>query len=58
VLAKELRDLEQHQLLVRVIHEDYPISIEYVATVYAFAEKRDEGASGLELTHRKQMLEQ
>lgn len=36
VLAKELKDLEEHQLIRRLVHEDeYPVRIEYVATDYA-----------------------
>jgi DNA-binding HxlR family transcriptional regulator len=35
VLAKELKDLEQHQLIKRTVYNDYPVSIEYTATEYA-----------------------
>ena len=35
VLAKELKDLEAHQLVERMVHDDYPASIEYVATEYS-----------------------
>jgi DNA-binding HxlR family transcriptional regulator len=35
VLAKELKDLEQHQLIKRTVYNDYPVSIEYSTTEYA-----------------------
>lgn len=35
VLAKELKDLEQHQLIKRVIIEDYPVKISYKLEEYA-----------------------
>lgn len=35
VLSKELRDLEQHQLIERVIIEDYPVKIVYRVQPYA-----------------------
>jgi DNA-binding HxlR family transcriptional regulator len=35
VLAKELKELEQHQLIKRVIIEDYPIKITYKLEEYA-----------------------
>ncbi|MDX1906214.1 MAG: helix-turn-helix domain-containing protein [Bacteroidia bacterium] len=35
VLAKELRDLEEHQLIRRAVYDDYPVRIEYTATPYA-----------------------
>ena len=35
VLAKELKDLEQHKLLTRVIIEDYPVKILYRLEPYA-----------------------
>ncbi len=35
VLAKELKDLEQHQLIKRIIVEDYPVKISYKLTDYA-----------------------
>jgi DNA-binding HxlR family transcriptional regulator len=35
ILSKELKDMEEHQLIHRITHEDYPVSIEYVATEYA-----------------------
>ena len=35
VLAKELRDLEQHQLIKRTVIEDYPVKILYRSEPYA-----------------------
>lgn len=35
VLAKELRDLEQHQLIKRTVIEDYPVKILYTSEPYA-----------------------
>ncbi|UZU00020.1 helix-turn-helix domain-containing protein [Chryseobacterium fluminis] len=35
VLAKELKDLEEHQLIKRVVVEDYPVKILYKAEPYA-----------------------
>ena len=39
VLAKELKDMEEHQLIQRIVHDDYPILIEYVATEYSHSLK-------------------
>ncbi len=35
VLAKELKELEQHQLVKRTVIEDYPVKISYTRTTYA-----------------------
>lgn len=35
VLAKELKELEQHQLIKRVILNDYPVKIIYMTEQYA-----------------------
>ena len=35
VLAKELKDLEEHKLIVRTVYDDFPVRIEYAATEYA-----------------------
>jgi DNA-binding HxlR family transcriptional regulator len=40
VLAKELKDLEEHQLIKRIVHDDYPVLIEYVATEYSYTLKK------------------
>jgi len=35
VLAKELKDLEQHRLITRIIIDDYPVKISYKLQPYA-----------------------
>src|SRR5689334_23739192 len=35
VLAKELKELEQHQLVKRIITDDYPVKISYKCEDYA-----------------------
>jgi len=35
VLAKELKDLEEHKLITRTVYDDFPVRIEYEATEYA-----------------------
>ncbi|WP_129714335.1 helix-turn-helix domain-containing protein [Pedobacter sp. SYP-B3415] len=35
VLAKELKELEQHQLIKRIVTADYPVKISYQLEVYA-----------------------
>lgn len=40
VLSKELKDLEEHQLINRVVHDDYPVLIEYLATEYFHSLKK------------------
>ncbi|WP_029292652.1 winged helix-turn-helix transcriptional regulator [Chryseobacterium hispalense] len=35
VLAKELKDLEQHQLIKRIVIDDYPIKILYKPETYS-----------------------
>lgn len=35
VLAKELRDLQEHQLVKRTVHDDSPVSVEYSLQPYA-----------------------
>lgn len=39
VLSKELKDLEEHQLVSRVVHDDYPVRIEYTATEFSYSLK-------------------
>jgi len=36
VLSKELKDLEASKLILRVVHDTHPISIEYKLTTYSF----------------------
>ena len=40
VLSKELKDLEEHKLVERVVHDDYPVRIEYIATDYSHSLKQ------------------
>ena len=57
VLAKELKDMEEHQLIKRLVHDDYPVLIEYVATEYSRSLKTvllELHAWGM--NHRKQIL--
>jgi len=35
VLAKELKDLEENQLIKRTVHVGYPVLVEYTVTDYA-----------------------
>lgn len=57
VLAKELKDLEEHRLIKRTVYDETPVAIEYSLTPYAETlEKvilalRDWGAN-----HRKQIF--
>lgn len=34
VLAKELKDLEENQLITRMVHDSYPVLVEYSTTAY------------------------
>lgn len=36
VLAKELKDLEEHQLIKRTVYDTSPVLVEYTATDYVF----------------------
>jgi DNA-binding HxlR family transcriptional regulator len=35
VLSKELKDLEANKLITRIVHDSYPVSIEYKLTSYS-----------------------
>jgi len=35
VLSKELKDLEGNKLIVRIVHDTYPVSIEYKLTTHS-----------------------
>ncbi len=35
VLAKELKDLEENQLIKRTVYDEYPVVIEYTVTTYS-----------------------
>lgn len=36
VLSKELKDLESNKLIIRIVHDSHPVSIEYKLTTYSF----------------------
>ena len=36
VLSKELKDLEASKLILRVVHDTHPVSVEYKLTTYSF----------------------
>lgn len=57
VLAKELKDLEQHKLIKRTVYDDYPVSIEYTLTDYAMSlEKVMNELHAWGVNHRKKIL--
>ena len=57
VLAKELKDLEEHQLIKRTVYDYIPVMVEYTTTPYSeslgkvIKELRDWG-----LAHRKKVM--
>ncbi|UBM60300.1 helix-turn-helix transcriptional regulator [Marinilongibacter aquaticus] len=59
VLAKELKDMEEHHLITRTVKDEYPVQIEYSATEYSktlrrvITELRDWGVN-----HRKEIFGQ
>lgn len=56
VLAKELKDLEQHQLIKRTVYNDYPVVIEYTLTDYAMTlEKVMNELHSWGVNHRKKI---
>ena len=36
VLSKELKDLELNKLIVRIVHDTYPVTIDYKLTSYSY----------------------
>ena len=57
VLSKELKDMEDHQLIKRIVHDDYPVLIEYIATDYSRSLKKVMmELHGWGVSHRKQVL--
>jgi DNA-binding HxlR family transcriptional regulator len=36
VLSKELKDLESNKLIVRIVHDTYPVTIDYKLTSYSY----------------------
>jgi DNA-binding HxlR family transcriptional regulator len=58
VLAKELKDLEEHKLIKRTVYDDYPVKIEYTITEYAISlEKVMNELHIWGLNHRKKISE-
>ena len=58
VLAKELKDLEQHKLIKRVVIDDYPVKILYRPEPYATTlTPIIEALKDWGLTHRKKIFE-
>ena len=59
VLAKELKDLEEHTLIKRTVYDESPVIVEYTTTPYAASlgrvikELRDWG-----INHRKKIIGQ
>jgi DNA-binding HxlR family transcriptional regulator len=37
VLSKELKDLESNKLIIRVVQDTYPVTIDYKLTTYSFS---------------------
>ncbi|EDM34907.1 hypothetical protein PBAL39_00205 [Pedobacter sp. BAL39] len=59
VLAKELKELEQHQLIKRTVFDDYPVRIEYSVTPYAKSLKQIVNSLyKWGLNHRQQIFKQ
>ncbi|MGQ3013869.1 MAG: winged helix-turn-helix transcriptional regulator [Flavobacteriales bacterium] len=59
VLAKELKDLEEHQLIKRTVYDALPVLVEYTATDYVFTlEKVIEELHNWGLNHRKKIIGQ
>jgi len=57
VLAKELKDLEEHELIKRTVYDDSPVLVEY--TILPYADTLDEVIKALYewgIEHRKKIL--
>jgi len=37
VLSKELKDLESNKLIIRIVQDSYPVTIDYKLTTYSFS---------------------
>jgi DNA-binding HxlR family transcriptional regulator len=37
VLSKELKDLESNKLIIRIVQDTYPVTIDYKLTTYSFS---------------------
>ncbi len=59
VLAKELKDMEEHKLIKRTVYDDYPVMIEYTATEYSKSlEKVVIALHDWGVDHRKKIFEE
>jgi DNA-binding HxlR family transcriptional regulator len=57
VLAKELKDLEEHQLIKRTVNDGYPVLVEYALTPYAQTlEKVMKELHAWGLSHRRKIF--
>ncbi len=57
VLAKELKDLEEHQLVKRTVYDESQVLVEYTATDYVFTlQKVIEELHNWGVNHRKKIL--
>ena len=57
VLAKELKDLEEHQLVKRTVYDESPVLVEYTATDYVFTlQKVIEELHNWGVNNRKKIL--
>lgn len=58
VLAKELKDLEDHKLIKRTVYDEYPVLVEYTATEYIKTlDKVIEELHKWGVNHRKKIIE-
>jgi DNA-binding HxlR family transcriptional regulator len=58
VLAKELKDLEEHQLIKRTVYDDFPVLVEY--TLQPYAKTLDKVITALHewgVNHRKKIIQ-
>ena len=57
VLAKELKDLEEHQLIKRTVYDESPVLVEYTATPYSDSLKKViKALREWGINHRKQII--
>lgn len=57
VLAKELKDLEEHQLIKRTVHDASPVLVEYTATDYVNSlEEVIQALHAWGVNHRKRII--
>ena len=57
VLAKELKDLEEHQLIKRTVYDESPVIVEYKTTFYAKSlQPVIEALKNWGINHRKKVM--